>query len=85
LHAFALNDIGNWYCQEELEASEGHQVWSAGQYWHQQDQEASYAQYQQTRAQARMTKLSVTGKFWEDEDFASMRSRNLLLRKLFSR
>jgi hypothetical protein len=32
-----------------------------------------YAQYQQTRAQARMTKLAVAGKLWEDEDFASMK------------
>jgi len=44
-----------------------------------------FAQYQQTRAQARMTKLAAAGKLWEDEDlFASMkmdpfcrRSRNL--------
>jgi hypothetical protein len=32
-----------------------------------------YAQYQQTRAQARMTKLAAAGKLWEDEDFASMK------------
>ena len=32
-----------------------------------------YAQYQQTRAQARMTKQSAAGKLWEDEDFASMK------------
>ncbi len=31
----ALEDIGNWYRQEELEASKGRQVWSAGQYCHQ--------------------------------------------------
>jgi hypothetical protein len=28
-----------------------------------------YAQYQQSRAQAQMTKLAAAGKFWEDEDF----------------
>ena len=27
-----------------------------------------YAQYQQTRAQPRMTKLATAGKLWEDED-----------------
>jgi hypothetical protein len=32
-----------------------------------------YAQYQQTRAQARMTKLAAAGKLWEDDDFASMK------------
>jgi hypothetical protein len=32
-----------------------------------------YAQYQQTRSQARMNKLSAAGKLWEDEDFASMK------------
>jgi hypothetical protein len=32
-----------------------------------------YAQYQQTRAQARMTKLAAAGKLSEDEDFASMK------------
>jgi hypothetical protein len=32
-----------------------------------------YAQYQQTHAQARMTKLATVGKLWEDEDFASMK------------
>ena len=32
-----------------------------------------FAQYQQTRAQARMTKLAAAGKLWEDEDFASMK------------
>jgi len=32
-----------------------------------------YAQYQQTHAQARMTKLAAAGKLWEDEDFASMK------------
>ncbi len=32
-----------------------------------------FAQYQQTRAQAWMTKLAVAGKLWEDEDFASMK------------
>jgi hypothetical protein len=32
-----------------------------------------YAHYQQTRAQARMTKLAAAGKLWEDEDFASMK------------
>ncbi len=32
-----------------------------------------YAQYQQTHAQAWMTKLAVAGKLWEDDDFASMK------------
>ena len=32
-----------------------------------------YAQYQQTRAQVRMTKLAAAGKLWDDEDFASMK------------
>ncbi len=32
-----------------------------------------YAQYQQTRAQAQMTKLTAAGKLWEDEDFALMK------------
>jgi hypothetical protein len=32
-----------------------------------------YAKYQQTRAQARMSKLSAAGMLWEDEDFASMK------------
>ena len=32
-----------------------------------------FAQYQQTRAQAQMTKLAAAGKLWEDEDFASMK------------
>jgi len=32
-----------------------------------------YAQYQQARAQARIKKLSVAGKLWEDEDFESMK------------
>jgi hypothetical protein len=32
-----------------------------------------YTQYQQTRAQAQMSKLSAAGKLWEDEGFASMR------------
>jgi len=32
-----------------------------------------FAQYQQTRAQARITKLAAAGKLWEDEDFASMK------------
>jgi hypothetical protein len=32
-----------------------------------------YAQYQQTHAQARMTKLAAAGKLREDEDFASMK------------
>ena len=32
-----------------------------------------YAQYQQTHAQARMTKLAAAGKLWEDDDFASMK------------
>jgi hypothetical protein len=32
-----------------------------------------YAQYQQTRAQVRMSKLSAAGKLWEDEDFTSMK------------
>ncbi len=32
-----------------------------------------FAQYQQTHAQARMTKLAAAGKLWEDEDFASMK------------
>jgi hypothetical protein len=32
-----------------------------------------YAQYQQTLAQVRMTKLAAAGKLWEDEDFASMK------------
>jgi len=32
-----------------------------------------FAQYQQTRAQARMTKLAAAGKLWEDEGFASIK------------
>ncbi len=32
-----------------------------------------YAQYQQTSAQAQMTKLAAAGKLWEDEDFALMK------------
>ncbi len=32
-----------------------------------------FTQYQQTHAQARMTRLAVAGKLWEDEDFASMK------------
>jgi hypothetical protein len=32
-----------------------------------------YAQYQQTRAQARMTKLAAAGRLWEDENFTSMK------------
>jgi hypothetical protein len=32
-----------------------------------------YAQYQQTRAQEQMSKLSAAGKLWEDEDFSSMK------------
>ena len=32
-----------------------------------------FAQYQQTHAQARITKLAAAGKSWEDEDFASMK------------
>jgi hypothetical protein len=32
-----------------------------------------YAQYQQTRAQALMRKLSMAGKLWEDADFDSMK------------
>ncbi len=32
-----------------------------------------YAHYQQTHAQARMTKLAAAGKLWQDEDFASMK------------
>jgi hypothetical protein len=32
-----------------------------------------YAQYQQMRAQARMTRLSSAGKLWDDDDFASMK------------
>ena len=38
----ALKDIGNWYRREELEATKGRQVWSAVQYWYQQDKEASF-------------------------------------------
>ncbi len=30
-----------------------------------------FAQYQKTRAHARMTKLAAASKLWEDEDFAS--------------
>ena len=32
-----------------------------------------YAQYQETRAQAKMARLAAAGKLWEDEDFASMK------------
>ena len=32
-----------------------------------------YAQYQQMRAQARQKKLSLAGKLWDDNDFASMK------------
>jgi hypothetical protein len=32
-----------------------------------------YAQYQQMRAQARMTRLSSAGKLWDDDNFASMK------------
>mgnify|MGYP006169954155 CR=1 FL=1 len=32
-----------------------------------------YAQYQQTSAQAQISKLLMAGKLWDDEDFASMK------------
>jgi hypothetical protein len=32
-----------------------------------------YAQYQQTGAKVRMSKLSAAGKLWEDEDFSLMK------------